>query len=138
MKNILTIIGLLLTTVIYGQTAYLSTGLSVTNSDNFKDSSYLSVEGGISKNNFSYGLVLGSNDLNFKEFWYEGKVSYTVKNDYVDPYVLLGVGSYFNKYQLFIEYGAGLTKSFGNVSPYVQYSKWNGGNYITTGLTFNL
>jgi hypothetical protein len=116
---------------------YASTGLSVTNSNDFKNSSFYSVEGGYTKNNFSYGVVLGTNDLNFDKFWYEGKIAYTLNFNQVDPYVLLGVGSYFDNYNLFLEYGFGVSKSFGPVSPYLQFSNWNTKNYITAGLTFN-
>lgn len=137
MKKVLLVFSLLVATVAFSQNVYVSTGLSVTNSNDFRNSSFYSVEGGYSVNNFSYGLVLGTNDLNFQKFWYEGKVAYTLPIQNVNPYALLGVGSYFDSYQMFLEYGFGVAKSYGQWSPYVQFSNWNTANYITAGLTYN-
>lgn len=140
MKKLLFAFMMLFAVSIYAQEKgnfYASTGLSVTNSNDFTNSSFYSVEGGYTKNNFSYGVVLGTNDLNFNKFWYEGKIAYTLNFNQVDPYVLLGVGSYFDQYKLFLEYGFGVSKSFGPVAPYIQFSNWNTANYITAGFTLN-
>lgn len=121
---------------------YVSTGLSVTNSQNVNQESFASVEVGYSLNNFSYGAVVGSTNLGFENYWYEGKVAYSFNVAKVNPYVLVGAGSYFgstsNSSDLFIEYGAGISVPLGNVSPYVQVSNWDSANYVTFGLTFNL
>ena len=121
---------------------YVSTGLSVTNSQNVNQESFASVELGYSANNFSYGVVVGSTNLGFENYWYEGKVAYSFNVAKVNPYVLVGAGSYFsstsNSSDLFIEYGAGISVPLGNVSPYVQVSNWDSANYVTFGLTFNL
>ena len=121
---------------------YASTGLSVTNSQNVNQESFASAELGYSANNFSYGVVVGSTNLKFENYWYEGKVAYSFNVAKVNPYVLVGAGSYFgstsNSSDLFIEYGAGISVPLGNVSPYLQVSNWDSANYVTFGLTFNL
>lgn len=118
---------------------YVSTGLSVTNSQNVNQESFASVELGYTANNFSYGAVVGSTNLNFENYWYEGKVAYSFNVAKVNPYVLVGVGSYFGSTSnLFIEYGAGISVPLGNVSPFVQVSNWDSANYLSAGLTFNL
>lgn len=121
---------------------YASTGLSVTNSENVNQESFASVEVGYSLNNFSYGAVVGSTNLGFENYWYEGKVAYSFNVVKINPYVLVGAGSYFgstsNSSDLFIEYGAGISVPLGNISPYVQVSNWDSANYVTFGLTFNL
>ena len=88
--------------------------------------------------NFSIGGVFGVNNLDqdINVYWYEGKVAYSFGLGFVDGYGVFGVGSYFDK-SLFIEYGGGISKSFGKLGTFIQASNWDRTTYITTGLSFS-
>ncbi|MGB1316049.1 MAG: hypothetical protein ACPG4Y_08510, partial [Chitinophagales bacterium] len=45
---------------------YIATGISITNSKDFLNANYVSLEGGIMYRNASLGLVFGRNNLEFK------------------------------------------------------------------------
>ena len=124
-------------------TPYIATGLSMTNTTDFKTSSYASIEAGIMIDNFSVGAVFGVNNLrSFNQgingYWYEGKVAYSFPLGFVDGYGVFGVGSYIGtKGSLFIEYGGGIMKSFGNLGTFIQVSSWDGIIYLTPGLSYS-
>ena len=139
MKKFLTVVTILLFGVLYSQKGnfYTSAGISMTNSDNFTDTTFLSLEFGYFKNNISYGVVVGSTDLNLNSYWYEGKLAYKLNTPHFQPYGLVGVGSYFSNSNIFIEYGVGVSKAFNNIEVYTQLSNWDRVNYLTTGLSYN-
>lgn len=147
MKKLLLAIVLLVSTIIIAQETkketsyYFSTGLSVTNSSDFSNSSYISAEVGVLKNNIAIGIVVGRNNLSnfrndsFNNYWYEGKIAVYQPIGYVDSYLLGGIGSYIENGNTFIEYGAGLSKEFNNVGVFIQVSNWDNNTYITPGVS---
>lgn len=158
MKSLLIIIGLLLGTATFAQTdstscckkkspitGYVSYGVSVTNSSDFRTSSYTGLEGGIMKENLGLGFVFGRGSLkglgsktdNSQNYFYEFKTfaSYPIGN--VSGSVLLGYGGYFDSPHNFIEYGVGISYSVGKFGYGATYSNWDGVNYVTPSITFN-
>jgi len=125
---------------------YLSTGLSVTNSTDFLTSSYFGVEGGVTINNFGAGLVIGRGSLrsmgtkndSIQAYFYEVKATYsrTLTGNFGGT-ILFGYGGYFATKKQFIEYGLGVSYAIKQVSVGLTYSNWDGGNYITPGITYN-
>lgn len=152
MKKIILALLVLISTVTFAQettenpyTYYLSTGISITNSDDFQGSSFVSTEVGVMRDNISVGAVLGRNNLvnigeneSFNNYWYEGKVAVSFPLGKVDGYALAGVGSYIENGNIFTEYGLGVSKYFKGFGVFVQMSNWDSVNYISSGLTFNL
>lgn len=129
-------------------TPYVSVGLSMSNSNgvSFNESSYPSVELGVTRNNVSVGVVLGRGQLRgigedtdvLSEYFYEFKVSPSFNLGTVSGNVILGVGSYFDTSNaMFIEYGLGVSKSYGNLGVGLSYTNWNGTDYVTPSLTFS-
>lgn len=124
---------------------YLSASVSVTNSSDFKASSYPAIEGGIMSKNLGLGLVIGRG--NFKgigkssdavsNFFYEAKVTGSFPIGAVSGNLILGYGGYFDTPHNFIEYGLGMSISQGNFGYGVTYSNWDGVNYITPSITLN-
>lgn len=143
MKKLLLVFAILVCSLSYAQQVYVSTGLSFTNSDNFKETTYVSTELGIMVDNVAFGAVIGVNSLTesfntIDSYWYEGKVAVYEPIGVVDGYVLLGVGSYVNSGDIFLEYGAGISKEFNNISVFIQVSNWDEVTYITPGVSFGL
>lgn len=125
---------------------YVSVGLSMSNSNgvSFNESSYPSVELGVTRNNVSIGVVLGRGQLRgigkdtdvLSDYFYEFKVSPSFNLGTVTGNVILGVGSYFDTSNaMFIEYGVGVSKSYGDLSYGLSYSNWNGVNYVTPSVS---
>lgn len=150
MKNILTIIlVILLTNITFSQeatlTPYIAGGLSMTNSEDFKKSTYPSIELGFMYDNISFASVFGRNDLvkapkfNLDNYWIEAKIGYSLPLGLVDGYGVLGIGTYFGtKGSLFIEYGVGISKSFNDeLGGFIQVSNWDGVTYITPGISIS-
>lgn len=155
MKNLFTVFSLLLTTVIFSQTdttkakpkfsPYASVGISITNSNNFKMSSYPSIEVGLMRQNVSYSVVagrelldgLGSNSDRIQHYFYEGKVTGSFPMGVLNGNVIFGIGQLINTPNFFIEYGAGVSLTQGKFGYGLTYSNWNGTNYITPSITFN-
>lgn len=160
MKKFLTLaFAVLLTAVTFGQstqdgtfateekkcevTPYVAAGLSMTNSTNFKVASYPSMEVGVMFDNISVAGVFGRNNLakmapeSIDNYWCEAKVAYSFPLGWVDGYGVFGVGTYFGTSgSLFIEYGGGIAKSFGdNFGVFMQVSNWDGVTYFTPGLS---
>jgi len=115
---------------------YLSLSTSIGSFKDFNQSSYPSMEVGLSKNNYSYGVIYGrsSFEKNSPSF-YELKTSYSFMISKLQSYILLGGGSYFDS-NYFYEYGFGfnfnLNKSF---SVFTQLSNWDRSNYLSFGIT---
>jgi len=154
MKKLFTIIALLIATVTFAQsedstqtkiTGYASVSVSVTNGDNFLNTSYGSVEGGIMCKNFGLGLVLGRGTLagmgkstdNIKNYFYEIKTSASYPIGILSGNIILGYGGYINTIHNFIEYGVGMSYSVRKMGYGVTYSNWDGVNYITPCITLN-
>jgi len=158
MKKLFTVLSImLLTSVAFAQndtsyhapkekleiTPYVAAGLSMSNSTDFSSASYASVEAGVMIENISLGGVFGVNNLRsfdqgINGYWFEGKVAYSFPLGFVDGYGVFGVGSYIGtKGSLFIEYGGGISKSFGSLGTFIQVSSWDGIVYLTPGLSFS-
>jgi hypothetical protein len=128
-------------------TKYVSVGLSMSNFDEtFSDNSYPSVEVGFTKNDISYGVVLGRASLrdlgsfsdNIQNYFYEIKISPSTSLGYLNGNLILGLGGYINQgNRHFVEYGAGLSKTFGNVSYGLSYSNWDGVDYVTPSVSLS-
>ena len=52
--------------------------------------------------------------------------------------IILGVGSYYAHNTTFVEYGVGLSKTYGDLTFGVSYSNWDGGDYITPSISIGL
>lgn len=131
------------------KTNYVSASLSLANADgqNFSQSTYASVEYGIVRNNVMYGLAVGRGQLNgdlisntsgenFRNYFWQIRVQPTFNLGSVTGSVILGAGSYFATSDAgFIEYGLGVSKSYGDLSYGLSYSNWNGVNYVTPSIT---
>jgi hypothetical protein len=124
-------------------TPYVATGISIPNTTNFTSDAYMSAEVGVMIDNLTVAGVFGVNNLESFEsingYWYEGKIAYSFPLGFVDGYGVFGVGSYIGtKGSVFIEYGGGIMKSFGDhVGAFVQVSSWDGIVYCTPGLSYS-
>ena len=128
---------------------YVSASLSLANSDGqaFSQSTYASVEYGIVRKGVAYGLAVGRGQLNgdvtsnatgqdFRNYFWEVRVQPTFPLGSVTGSVILGAGSYFGSSDAgFIEYGVGVSKSYGDLSYGLSYSNWNGVNYVTPSVS---
>jgi len=156
MKNILTLICLVLATSVFAQdststksktpiTGYVAYGLSVTNTTDFKTSSYTGVEGGICYGNLSLGAVFGRGSLkgmgsstdNINQYFYEVKTVASFPMDKISGNIILGYGGYFNTTHQFIEYGVGMVYSVKSFGYGLTYSNWDGVNYLTPSVMYN-
>tara|TARA_R110000772_G_scaffold17946_3_gene50027 strand:+ start:166366 stop:166851 length:486 start_codon:yes stop_codon:yes gene_type:complete len=159
-KTILLLLVMLMSVVAFSQTdvtevtetesidwwnPYVAVGLSITDSNDFKASSYVSAEFGTTVENFSIGAVVGRNNLvDFGEdeslngYWYELKFAASVPLGFVNGYGLVGVGSYFDGGGTFLEYGVGISRGFGPVDVFVQVASWDGTTYVTPGVSVSL
>lgn len=125
---------------------YVSAGLSMSNNGDttFSYTSYPSVEFGFMKNNFSLGLVAGRGNFvrtngvdYFSNYWSELKGAVYIPIEKINLYGLLGVGSYFERKGMFVEYGAGFSYSFNKFGVFAQASNWDGYWYVTPGLSYS-
>lgn len=124
---------------------YASIGLSITNTYNFKMSSYTTAESGINYKNIGVGLIIGRGSLdgiasetdNIVNYFYELKTTSSFPIGMVNGSVLFGYGSFFNSSNKFIEYGFGVSYSINKMGYGITYSNWNSVNYITPSITFN-
>ena len=157
MKNLILVFALILSTLSFSQTEeatsdnkglnpYLAVGVSI-GEGNFSDYSYPSVEVGVPLlDKVSVGVVLGRNnftgalgsDDTIGNYWYEGKVQVTQPVGPIAVYGLFGVGNSFSGGHDFIEYGGGVSKEWGKISVFVQYTNWYKVNYVTPGVSFSL
>ena len=125
--------------------SYASIGISVTNSNDFKTTSYPSIEGGVMYKNLSIGAIIGRGSLyqigksddNIKNYFYEIKATGSYPIGILNINGILGYGGYFNTPHNFIEYGLGLSFSKGKMGYGVTYSNWDGSNYLTPSITLN-
>ena len=125
---------------------YTSVGLSMSNGNDFKASSYLAVEAGAMYKNISLGGIFGrgnltgigkSNDV-LGNYYYEFKTGgYFPLGESLTGNVIFGWGGYFNSKHTLIEYGVGMSYSCGKMGYGVTYSNWDGVNYITPSITLN-
>lgn len=143
----------LINTIVFAQsdstktktTGYLSLGLSVTNADDFVTSSYPSIEGGIVRNNFAFGLVLGRGNFVdmfakgevINNYYYEPKITASIPMGILSGSVIFGYGGYFKTQHMFIEYGGGISYTSGKISYGVLCSNWDKITYVTPSITLN-
>lgn len=125
-------------------TGYASLGLSVSNGDDFKMTSYSSLEVGLMRENITFGAIFGRGNLsgigdndNIGNYFYEVKTTASYPVGAVSGSILFGYGGYFNSTHNFIEYGVGITYNKGKMGYGVTYSNWDGVNYLTPCITFN-
>jgi hypothetical protein len=132
------------------KTNYVSASLSLANSNGqtFSQSTYASVEYGIVRKSVMYGLAVGRGQLNgdvttnttaqdLRNYFWEVRVQPTFPLGSVTGSVILGVGSYFATSDAgFIEYGLGVSKSYGDLSYGLSYSNWNGVDYVTPSVSY--
>jgi hypothetical protein len=125
---------------------YISYGLSLSNSNDFKTSTFTSLEAGVMFNNISIGGVFGRALLkdmftdkdDFSNYFYELKTTVSQNvNKNVTVFGLFGYGGYFNSNRMFIEYGAGAAYSVRRFTYGVQASNWDSNWYITPMVMFN-
>ena len=159
MKNLFTILALFVATLSFSQchsdsTAccsktkicpYVSFGVSMTNSSDFKTSSYSGIEGGVTYGSLGAGMVFGRGSL--KGLWtksdrlsdYFAEVKSTVSKPVGDVMItgLFGFGSYLTSNRTFIEYGVGMTYNINKFGYGVTFSNWDGVPYITPNITYN-
>jgi hypothetical protein len=132
------------------KTNYVSASLSLANANGqtFSQSTYASVEYGIVRKSVMYGLAVGRGQLNgdvmsnttgenFRNYFWQVRVQPTFPLGSVTGSVILGAGSYFATSDAgFIEYGLGVSKSYGDLSYGLSYSNWNGVDYVTPSVSY--
>jgi hypothetical protein len=132
------------------KTNYVSASLSLANANGqtFSQSTYASVEYGIVRKSVMYGLAVGRGQLNgdvmsnttgenFRNYFWQVRVQPTFSLGSVTGSVILGAGSYFATSDAgFIEYGLGVSKSYGDLSYGLSYSNWNGVDYVTPSVSY--
>lgn len=154
MKKLILLVALFASVFTFAQTEtteskfspYIAGGISIGNDNGtdltFSEMSCASIEVGVMYENLSFALVTGLNSFStadqIGEYFYEGKVVASKSLGYVDGFVLAGVGSFFGRGDIFIEYGVGLSKEFEGFGTFVQVSNWNGTMYVTPGISFSL
>jgi hypothetical protein len=127
-------------------TKYVAVGLSMASFDEtFAENSFPSVEVGFTRNDVSYGVAFGRASLRglgnsedvLQNYFYELKMVPSLSLGYFNANLILGVGGYVNQgNRHFVEYGAGLSKTFGNVSYGLSYSNWDGVDYVTPSVSY--
>ena len=153
MKNLFILALICLMSTMVGQTdstnskitGYISYGLSVTNSSDFKTSSYTGIEGGIMRDNISLGAIFGRGSLagmgkptdSIDNYFYEAKISASYPIGSLSGSVLLGYGGYINTKHQFIEYGGGITYNVGKMGYSVMISNWDQVTYLSPSITLN-
>lgn len=124
---------------------YVAGSVSMPSGNNFKQDAYPSLEVGVCKKNFMFGLSSGR--LNFdtspygKEkadnYYYELKTYASFPIGEIKGFVVAGWGQVFNSNHTFIEYGGGLVYSIKKVDLIVQVSSWDGKVYLSPGIAYN-
>ncbi len=160
MKKIFTIICLMFATVTFSQnldttsikakeksqiSGYVSYGLSLTNSSDFRTSSYTGLETGITYKNLGVGVIFGRGSLkglgqksdNLSQYFYEVKTSAGFPIGDLTGSFIFGYGGYFNTNHNFIEYGGGFSYTIKHISYGVMVSNWDGVTYVTPNITYN-
>lgn len=136
--KILSIILSLITLSSFSQT-YSSLSFSTSSTDDIRLGSYLSCEVGRSWENLSLGLVVGSSDLNFYQYWWEAKTSISFPLGKRSGYLLGGFGNYFGTDRTFIEYGIGFMNPINKrLGIFIQGSSWDEKLYLSVGPTLTL
>lgn len=135
---------------------YVAVGVSISsgntydtndNAYSFEDSSYPSLEFGVSRENVAVGVVFGRGNFTklgdktdeLSNYYWELKIVPSFPLGAVNANLIFGGGSYFTgkNGSTFIEYGSGISYSVGNVTYGVTYSNWDGIDYITPSLSYS-
>lgn len=128
---------------------YVSVGYSIgtTESDYYKDNTYVSAEFGLQKKNLALGVAVGRGSVSglgakhdqIGDYFASLNATVYQPVGVVDLFVTGGVGSYFRSDSAFIEYGFGGSYSFtDNFSGALKINNWGGTWYATPMLTFSL
>lgn len=127
-------------------TMYVGVGLSMSKFDNsFGETAYPSVEVGVTRNDVSYGVAFGRTSLKgfaskedmSSNYFYEVKVAPSVSLGYLNANLVFGLGGYVNINKSFVEYGAGLSKTFGDVTYGLSYTNWDDIDYLTPYVSYS-
>ncbi len=127
----------------FNGTPYIGLGISIPNTTNFSASSYASIEAGVMFENLTVAGAFGVNNLDsfrggINNYWYEGKVAYSFPLGVVDGYGVFGIGSYIGtKGSVFIEYGGGISKTFGDFGVAIGVSSWDGIIYMSPSVSYS-
>jgi hypothetical protein len=142
---------------------YVSVGLSISSGNSyetnantyaFNESSYPSLEVGVTRQNLSVGVVfgrgalkgLGSSTDRIGNYYWEVKAVPSFSLGVVNASLIFGAGSYLARTAnadgshtdtTFIEYGTGISYSKGNYSYGLAYSNWDGIDYITPSVSYS-
>jgi hypothetical protein len=125
---------------------YVGFGFSMASVSNFEyGTSFPSVEVGFTRNDVSYGVAFGRASLKglgnsedvLQNYFYELKVVPSLPLGPVNANLILGMGGYIDSQDFFVEYGFGLSKSFGNVSIGLSYTNWDRQDYVTPSVSFS-
>lgn len=124
---------------------YAAGSLSMSTGNDFKMSSYPSLELGISRGNTAFGFNSGRSNLgkspyageNIKNYYGEAKVMVYFPIGSIKGYVIGGLGAYYNSNHSFIEYGGGVVRSVGKIDLMLQVSNWDQIVYLSPGIAYN-
>lgn len=122
---------------------YIAASLSTSSGSNFNQSTFPSVELGISKKMMTIGFIIGRSNLEkttiekLENYWYEIKTTASMPIGPIKGFILAGWGQYYNSNQNFIEYGAGFSYSIKKFDLNMQVSSWYNTVYISPGITYN-
>lgn len=131
-------------------THYLSIGYSIGNHQDgkhFDETSYPSIEYGVTRDNLSLGLAIGRGQTcglaqagdKLDQYYFEGRATQSFPfTKCISGNVALGVGSYFaTNDAVFVEYGFGLTRTCGSITYGLSYSNWDKVDYVTPSVSFS-
>jgi hypothetical protein len=131
-------------------THYLSIGYSIGNHQDgkhFDETSYPSIEYGVTRSDLSLGIAIGRGQTcglaqagdKLNDYYYEGRATQAFPiTKSVSGNVVFGIGSYFKTDdKVFVEYGFGLTKSYGKITYGLSYSNWDSVNYVTPSVSLS-
>ena len=124
---------------------YLGGDISLSNGNDFKTNTFISMEYGVCSANFGAAVVFGRGNIdgmgrkgdNLTNYFLEGKVMGYIPIGNLVSTVMFGYGGYVNTPNMFIEYGAGIGYTKKNITYGILYSNWGGTNYITPNISYN-
>jgi hypothetical protein len=132
---------------------YVSFGVSMTNvkqetgkaRQDWYNTSYFGLEGGVTHDNLGLGLVLGRGSFSgigedsdlLGNYFAEIKSTVTQPVGNINVTALFGYGTYFTSDRTFIEYGVGMSYSVNKFAYGMTYSNWDGVNFVTPNITYN-